>query len=138
MRMVFPLSATLPDQLDVSFVHQCGGLQGVIAALTAQTIRGASPKLFVHQRHQPSWCLRIAPIPLAQDLGNVGFLRNSHAIFYEYGNLGLEFLGNVGFLRNNHTNPPPAILSKNAQEKQNKCLFCIPIPATSSGTTQKK
>ncbi len=47
MRAVLPLSAILPDQLDVSFVHECGGLQRVIAAFTAQIIRGTSPKLFV-------------------------------------------------------------------------------------------
>ena len=86
MRMVFPLSATLPDKLDVSFVHECGGLQGVIAALTAQTIRGASPKLFVHERHQPGWCPRIALIRLVENLGEVGFLRDNHALLYQYGN----------------------------------------------------
>jgi hypothetical protein len=55
----------------------------VIAAFTAQTIRGASAKLLVHERHEPCWCLGIALPPLAENLGNVGFLRDSHALFFE-------------------------------------------------------
>ena len=83
---VFPLRAILSHQLDVSFVHERSRLQSVIAAFTVEIIRGASPKLFVHQRHQPGRGLWIALIPRVENLGNVGFLRNDHALFYLYGN----------------------------------------------------
>ena len=83
MRAVFPFRATVPHQLNVSFVHKRGGLKRVIAAFTAQTIRGASAKLLVHERHEPCYCLGIALTPLAENLSNVGFLRDSHALFFE-------------------------------------------------------
>ena len=62
LRPVPPHRAPLVDQAKVGLVDQGRGLQGVVAALAAQSSRGPSPKLVVDERHQ---AVARALIPLA-------------------------------------------------------------------------
>ena len=72
--------AVVSHKFDVSFVYERCGLKGVVLTFAPQTIRSASPQLFIHQRHQPGWRLRIAVVPLAENLGDVGHFRGDHAV----------------------------------------------------------
>ena len=62
--------AALILQLEVSFIHQRGGLQSVIAALAGHVTVRQAAQFFVNQRHQFIQRLAVAATPLAEQLSH--------------------------------------------------------------------
>ena len=58
---VLPLSFTLIDQTEVSFVHEGGRLQSMVDTFLFEVVRGQAPQFGVEQRNQGGHCLLLAP-----------------------------------------------------------------------------
>jgi len=66
LRAALPGDAILPDQPEVRFVDQCGGLQRVVRPLAAEVRHGAPSQFPVDEREQIVARLKVSVTPRPQ------------------------------------------------------------------------
>jgi len=71
LQAILPRDAPLPDEAEIRFVDECGGLKRVILAFLPQVAGGLSPQLAVDERQEGVACLSVAPSPGPKEVAHL-------------------------------------------------------------------
>ncbi len=78
MRAPLPVDGAVAHQAQIGFVHQGGGLQGVITPLTAHVISGYGVQFTINHFRQHGFRASVAPLDCSEQGGDLSV--NRHGI----------------------------------------------------------